>query len=191
MKNSIQNQKGIALITTLMLVVLGFGIVAIMLRLSTQETKLARLEQGYTTALDAAKGAANLFIFTVQNGSALGTPPTPPFGAAFNQSNCLKAKMTTATSGWTGAAWAGCPQANNTTSPSAISSNPTDKPDITLTLSNYTVNVKIIDTTTTVAANPQSSPCWNGCFYYTVVAQATSPDLTEHANISFIYRYDQ
>ncbi len=189
MKNSIQNQKGIALITTLMLVVLGFGVVAIMLRLSTQETKLARLEQGYTTALDAAKGATDLFIFTVQNGSALGTPPTPPFGAAFNQSNCLKAKMTTATSGWTGA---GCPQTNNTTAPSAISSNPADSPDITFTLSNnYTVNVKIIDTTMTGPGSPPSDPCRNGCYFYTVVARAASLDLSEHADISFVYRYDQ
>ena len=79
MKNPIQNQKGIALIATLMLLVLGFAVVAILFRLSTQETKLARLEQGYTTALDAAKGATDLFIFTVQNGSALGYSTDPAF----------------------------------------------------------------------------------------------------------------
>ena len=149
MINPIQNQKGIALIATLMLLVLGFAVVAILFRLSTQETKLARLEQGYTTALDAAKGATDLFIYIVQNGSALGSPPTPPFGATFNQINCLKVKMSTATSGWTGAAWAGCPQANNTTAPSAISSDPTDSPDITIPLSSYTINVKVVDNTMT------------------------------------------
>ena len=63
MINPIQNQKGIALIATLMLLVLGFAVVAILFRLSTQETKLARLEQGYTTALDAAKAGADLFIY--------------------------------------------------------------------------------------------------------------------------------
>ena len=191
MKNSIKNQKGMALIATLMLTVLGFVVVAILLRLSTQQTKLARLEQGYTAALDAAKGATDLFIFMVQNGSALGSPPTPPFGATINQVNCLKVKMSTATSGWTGAAWAGCPQANTTTAPSAISSNPTDTPDITIPFSNYTVNVKVIDNTMTGAANPQAQPCLNGCYYYTVVARATSLDLSEHADISFVYRYPQ
>lgn len=190
MKNPIQNQKGIALIATLMLVVLGFAVVAILFRLSTQETKLARLEQGYTTALDAAKGATDFFIFTVQNGSALLTPPAPPFGATFNQINCLKAKMTSATSAWNGA---GCQQTLTTTAPSAISSDPTDSPDITfqlMTPSAYTVNVKVIDTTMTPAANP-NTPCFNGCYYYTVVARAISPDSTEHADIFFVYRYDR
>ena len=188
----IQNQKGIALIATLMLVVLGFAVVAILLRLSTQQTKLARLEQGYTAALDAAKGATDLFIFTVQNGSALGSPPTPPFGATFNQSNCLKVKMSTATSGWTGAAWAGCPQANNTTAPSAISPNPADKsghdPSNVKQLHSQRQNHRQHDDW---GCQPSTTPCCNGCYYYTVVARATSPDLSEHADVSFVYRYDQ
>jgi Tfp pilus assembly protein PilX len=174
MKNPIQNQKGIALIATLMLLVLGFAVVAILLRLSTQETKLARLEQGYTTALDAAKGATDLFIFMVQNGSAQRSPPVSPFGATFNQANCLKVKLGTAqyrsdgTSAWAGVG--GCPAVTGT--------DPTVNPDVTIPLSNYTVKVKVIDTSTTEKATPQTSPCWNGCYYYTVAARATSPDLS-------------
>ena len=183
MKSRIQNQKGIALIATLMLVVLGFAVVAILLRLATQQTKLARLEQGYTAALDAAKGATDLFIFTVQNGSALGSPPTPPFGATFNQSNCLKVKMSTATSGWSGSRVGRMSTGANTTAPSAISPNPVDKPDMILPMSNnYTVNVKIIDNTLTQAAKPNTraitaatiTQSWHGLYRR---IQASMPTL--------------
>ncbi len=193
MKNPIKNQNGIALISTLMLLVLGFAVVAILFRLSTQETKLAHLEQGYSTALDAAKGATDLFIFTVQNGFALGVPPTAPFaGMAYNQVNCLQVKLTQATSepwsadpGWTAA----CPSQAN-----ATSSDPTTGYDIVLTnFNNYTVYLKVIDNTKTDAVGSTTAPCYNGCYYYTVVARAqpTTGGTNTHADVSFVYRYDQ
>lgn len=188
MRNPIQNQKGIALIATLMLMVLGFAIVAILFGLSTQETKLTRLEQGYTTALNAAKAGTDLYIYMVQNGAH--TPPNANFGTSPNNGNCLKVKMGVGniTSTWSGAQWAGCPQASTTTAPSAISSNPTDSPDITLTLSNYTVYVKVIDNWYTPKTG--AAPCAvNGCTYYTVISQAVSPDLSEHAEVLFVYRW--
>jgi Tfp pilus assembly protein PilX len=194
MKNPIQNQKGIALITTLMLLVLGFAVVAILFRLSTQETKLTRLEQDYSIALDAAKGATDLFIVIVQNGFALATPPTPVFGATYNNSSCLQTKMTNPTpwSTTSPAQWtaAGCPSATSTTAPSAISSNPTDSPDITFVLNNYTVNLKVIDNTTTTGTG--TAPCANGCYYYTVVARAQLTGGTgPQANVTFVYRYSK
>ena len=82
MINPIRNQKGIALVVTLMLLVLGFAIVAILFRLATQETKLAGLEQGYTTALDAAKAGTDLFIDMIANWVTKSTPTRIPlFGA--------------------------------------------------------------------------------------------------------------
>ena len=195
MTNTIKNQKGIALVATLMILVLGFAVVAIMFRLSTQETKLARLEQGYTTALDAAKAGTDLFIYMVQNG--VYTPPSASFGTASNQ-NCLAIKMNNSanipannwsSSSFQGQTWSsyGCPSQAN-----ATNTNPTVNPDITLTLSNYTVNVKVIDNYQSGATgNPNPNGCQNGCFYYTVVTQATSPDLKEHSDIFFVYRYDK
>ena len=95
MINPIRNQKGIALVATLMLLVLGFAVVATLFRLSTQETKLARLEQGYTTALDAAKAGTDLFIYMVQNQVFI--PPVPagagastPFGTSLNRAGAFK-----------------------------------------------------------------------------------------------------
>ncbi len=198
MKNSIQNQKGIALITILVLLVLGFAIVAILLKLAAKETKLARIEQGYSTALDAAKGATDLFIFMVNNG----LPATPPFGATYNQINCLQIKTSTATSGWTGPTWNGnaCPQSSNTTAPSAVSSNPTDSYDVIINnFNNYTVYLKVIDNTTTQGLGIANSPCYFGCYYYTVVALAQltggtgqpSGGTAQQAEVTFVYRYDQ
>ncbi len=195
MINSIQNEKGIALIATMMMLVLGFAIVAIMFRLSTQETKLATLEQGYTTALDAAKAGTDLFIYMAQN--QVNGPPSASFGTPSNQ-NCFAIKMNNsannpannwAASSYNGQTWNsyGCPTQAN-----ATSTDPTVNPDITLTFSNYTVDVKVIDNYQSAATNnPNPNGCQNGCFYYTVVTRATSPDLNEHSDILFVYRYDK
>ncbi len=197
MINPIKNQKGIALIATLMILVLGFAVVAIMFRLSTQETKLARLEQGYTTALDAAKAGTDLFIYMVQNG--VNSPPNASFGTPSNQ-NCFAIKMNNAAnnpphnppnnwsnSSYQGQAWSalGCPTQANATSP-----DPTVSPDITLTLSNYTVDVKVIDNSLTTQ-DASSATCPNGCYYYTVVSRALAPNSGEHAEILFVYRYSR
>ena len=79
MKNSIQNQKGIALITTLMLVVLGFGVVAIMLRLSTQETKLARLRTRLYNRTGCGKGRDRPFHFHCAKWIGTGHSTDPAF----------------------------------------------------------------------------------------------------------------
>jgi len=193
MIKTIQNQKGIALVATLMMLVLGFAIVAIMFRLSTQETSLARLEQGYTSALDAAKAGTDLFIYMAQNQVYI--PPVPggagagtPFGTSQNQGRCLQIKMANATSSWSlTSGWntaPACPSEAN-----ATSTDPTVSPDITLTLANYTVDLKVIDNWLTQATG--IAPCQNGCYYYTVVSRAVGPNSGENAQVTFVYRYSQ
>jgi Tfp pilus assembly protein PilX len=197
MINPIRNQKGIALIVTLMLLVLGFALVATLLRLSTQETKLAGLEQGYTSALDAAKAGTDLFIEQVQQCEASGNPlpANPPFGGTYLvNGTCLNIKMSQQTSSWTGTAgWSGgCP-----TQAQAISPFPTDSTtanyysDATLPLGNYTVYLKVIDNYQS-GPNPSYPPCQNGCYYYTVLARAQATQgSNEHADIQFVYRFDK
>lgn len=189
MKNTIKDQKGIALITTLMLLVLAFAVVAILFRLATRETQLARLEQSYATALDAAKSGADLFMFVVQNGLYAPSAQALPFNASFNNVACLRTKMGNAPGdNPPGTVWttAGCPS-------SAVDSNATDSPDITVALNNYTVSVKVIDTFVDNTKSGITTPgqCNNGCTYYTVLSTAVSPVGGQRADISFVYRYDQ
>jgi Tfp pilus assembly protein PilX len=199
MINSTRNQKGIALVATLILLVLGVGVVAILFRLSTQETKLARLEQGYTAALDAAKGGVDLFMYLVQNGAH--NPPVPsgsgsstPFGTSPLGGQCLQVKMGNSTLNWsTNANWNSSTCGSQT---QATSTNPTQSPDVTLSLVNgaitYTVNVKVIDNYLSSAVSG-SQTCPNGCYYYTVLsrAQPQGSNPGEYAEIFFVYRYSQ
>lgn len=183
MRQTLKNEKGIALVTTLMLLVLGFALVAMLLRLVTAESKLSGLEQSYATALDAAKGGTDMFIFIRQND--LDRPPggigSSPYGGS-----CFGVKMNNKTSDWTSRPeWtAGCPAL---TLAQATDPDPTSNPDATFTLSNYTVNVKVVDTIYTVNGGTPPPP---GYWYYTVNVRATAPNSGEHADISFIYRYD-
>ena len=201
MINPIRNQKGIALVVTLMMLVLGFAVVAILLRLSTQETKLTRLEQGYTTALDAAKAGADLFMGQVENSQSMFNQTLLPItGFGTINAPCLTIKMWKPTSSWTSTTgWgAGCPTLANATS--AFPSDPTDITNVTgyyndMTMplpNNYTVYVKVIDNYKTAATScsPAPCPCSLGCYYYTVLSRAQAPGSSEHADVQFVYRFD-
>ena len=185
----LKNEKGIALITTLLLLVLGFAVVVTLLRLVTAETKMSRMEQSYQTALDTAKGGADLFISMKQQytGSGvfqqpLGSNPVSPL--------CLQVKLNNPTASWD-ANWPGGVGCPTVASGNATNADPTQHADITLSLSNYNVSIKVIDTWFSSATNCGSNcPCNNGCYYYTVSVRSVAPDSNENANIYFIYRYD-
>lgn len=192
MIKSIRNQKGIALVTTLLLLVLGFAVVAILLRLTTQATKLAGLEQGYTTALDAAKAGADDFIYMVQNYVPAHTCGNPPigFGTASDNGQCLQVKLYNATASWAGNSnWDASTCGDQAQATSSDPTLITTYPDITLSLQNYKVSIKLIDTY--LSAPTDSNPCYSGCYYYTVLAWAQARGSKEHAEIQFVYRYDQ
>jgi Tfp pilus assembly protein PilX len=220
MKSSIRNQKGIALITTMMLLVLAIGVVAILFRLSTRETKLAVLEQGYTVALDAAKAGADDFMVyvqncintVVQNGGSVTTcnNPSPPnnpppgfgpttFGTSRANGACLTVKLlnptvSSPTINWsTYSNWTN--NACGTLADAQSTTLPLTNPDLTITLNTgntpYTVNVKVIDTAfSTATGNNQQYYCQKGCFYYTVIAQAQAAGSNQYAEVYFVYRFD-
>jgi Tfp pilus assembly protein PilX len=182
MKSPICNQKGIALITTLVMLVLALGVVAILLQLTTRATRLTGLQQGYTTALNQARAGADSFINTALNFNSTthtGTVPSFPPAAAPTTSTCLNTKLFTTTSAW------GCASGAAASTPDA-----TSNPDIKYTVGNDTVYIKIIDTTM-MAPNPADTACnsstsTNGCIFYTVLSTATGP--TGKATVQFVYR---
>ena len=137
MKRPIDNDRGIALLTTLMLMVLGFGLVATLLYMVTYGTKTTGLEQEYATALDAAKGGADLIINMAQR--ELFSPPNLG-GATGSSAACLEEKMTMETFGDNATGnWRSC-------SAQATTADPKASPDLTLTLANHRIYAKIIDT---------------------------------------------
>ena len=164
----VHNEKGVALLTTLMLMVLGFGVVTTLLYLVTQGTRTTRLEQGYATALDAAKGGADIIINMMEN--ELFSAPALASTVSSNAS-CLEEKLTNPTSDDNSSAnWPSC-----TGQPT--SSDPQTDPDLTLTLANRQVFVKIIHTTKT-----------NINFLYLINVRAQIPGSQEHVEISFLFQ---
>lgn len=169
MESRRHKEEGFALLTTLMLMVLGFGIVSTLLYMITQSTKTTRLGQAYTTALDAAKGGADLIINMMEN--ELFTPPSLAGAKLEVSPDCIEEKLTQATLGDNGTAnWSTC-------SDNSTSWDPRKVPDLTLTLANHQVSVKIIHTTITST---------NILYLVNVIAQL--PDRREHVEISFLYQ---
>lgn len=168
MRPLIQDNKGFALLTTLMLMVLGFGIVVTLLYMITQSTKTTRLGQKYAVALDAAKGGADIIIHMMEN--ELFSPPTLA-GAVGINADCLEEKLTQSTLGDNATSnWPSCDD-------QATTSDPKTAPDLTLTLANHLIYVKVIHTTKT-----------NTNFLYLVNVRAEIPGSQEHAEISFLYQ---
>jgi Tfp pilus assembly protein PilX len=181
MKNPIRNQKGLALVTTLVMLVLALGVVAILLQLTTRATRLTGLQQGYTTALNAARAGAEVFMTTALNFNTTTQQCTLPSfsGQSLTAYGCLNTKLNTNTSNWNCAAHA------NATTPDA-----TSYPDIQYTSGPCTVYIKII-ATSLMARNSNDTACnstntTTGCKYYTVLSTATSP--TGKATVQFVYR---
>ncbi|HIJ79892.1 MAG: hypothetical protein OEY01_14985 [Desulfobulbaceae bacterium] len=62
------NEKGIALVTTLLMGLIAMGLVAIAFFLATTSTEMSGIEKRYITELDAAKGAAQYIMTDLRAG---------------------------------------------------------------------------------------------------------------------------
>jgi|ERR1039457_1861330 hypothetical protein len=143
------NNKGFALITSLMLTLISLTIVMALLYMITQGTQQSGQNKKYRTALEASYGGAELFTkdilpFVLKNYSSTtfmtDIASNSNFGAVnivVGNQKCLQVKLKNATSGWG--------TCNNTADP-AVS------PDLTFTMPAstngipFTVYSKIVDT---------------------------------------------
>ena len=199
-------EKGIALVTALLLTLIGLAIILAAIYFVMQGTKVSGFQKRYATALEASNGGVEIMtkeiIGKTIGGAGLSTLGT--YGGMLLASvndTCFTAKMTTATNSWS--ASAAC---NNV----SLSFDPTVSPDITLTLNgaggsaNFSVYTKVVDTvignseTSGIALQgagvvqsssgiitPQHFP-----YIYRVEVQGqrqTNPD--EKANLSAVYAY--
>ncbi|MGD0282732.1 MAG: hypothetical protein ABSB95_10255 [Dissulfurispiraceae bacterium] len=138
-----KNQKGIALVTALLLTLIGLAIILAAVYFVTQGTKMSGFQKKYATALEASHGGVEIItkeiIPKTIGGTALSSLGT--FSSMLSENTtdaCFTAKLTTATNSW----GASC----------SSTLDPTNNPDITLTLNgvgsqpNLTVYAKIVDT---------------------------------------------
>ena len=146
----LRNERGIALITALLMTLLALGIVAAVLYMVTQGIQVSAASKRYKTALEASHGGLEIFakdiITQIYTGTASSqvTSAFSSINLSFGAySSCLKQKITTPTAQW-----------NTTTvcGSNAKTINPQLYPDATFTLkgvttgTNYKAYVQIVDT---------------------------------------------
>jgi len=146
--NIVSNNKGVALVTSLMLTLISLTIVMALLYMITRGTQMSAQNKKYKTSLEATYGGTEIvtkdvFPLVLRNYSstALNAQISSNFGSinmtVVTTQNCLQSKLTKATANW----------------PSGCSNVPDPKksPDMTFSLSAVTgspfiVYSKIIDT---------------------------------------------
>ncbi len=139
----VRNERGMALVTSLLLMLIALAITMALLYLLVWQTKLSGAHKRYKTALEASQGGVE--IFAKQVIPQVFTNFTSGMGAQFNlvwngsNPSCLSYKLNNATASWGSACGA--------------DSNPYDATknwDVTFNLpgtqSNYSVYAKIVDT---------------------------------------------
>jgi len=202
--NLLKNEKGIALITTLMLTLLSMMVSMALLYILTMDISQTGMHKRYKTALEAAAGGSQIVLREIlpqilQNydSSSLQTDIQSAFSdvkLTITDSECLRKKLTTATGSWNTA----CSQ----------TLDPISVPDMTLRLTPtagtpYTVYAKVIDTIqgnsdlsglqldgdgvtqSQSVITPQSIPY----IYRLEVRGERSTNANEQARLSVLYSY--
>jgi hypothetical protein len=160
----LRNEKGIALVTTLLLMAFGVGLSALVAYSLATSLKMSGNRLDYQRALQAAKAGEEAVKAMV-----LFEESAPD--AIFSSSNvwdagCLEDKLNHSSNHWSA-----CGEPSK--SPDA-----TEAPDITFVQGPYNVRVKIIDTRQTSTH-----------YYYTILSRAESP-RGNTAEVLFVYRLE-
>jgi hypothetical protein len=141
----LQNERGIALVTALMLSLLALAIILALLYVISQGTRTSGASKRYKSALEASYGGVDVFTkaFIPQlSGSSTPNLNSILVGAAptSGDTNCIQDKMTKISKDW------------GACSSAAKSANPKDTPDTTFSLRgqagqpNFNIFAKIVDT---------------------------------------------
>jgi hypothetical protein len=170
----LSGERGVALISTLCLMVLGLGMVLTLYYTVTQGVKVAGSASRYATALDAAKGGAEFLTWAIQEGNTSpGAIGIAGLTVSAQTPDCLREKYENESSQ---ANWANCTPYDNATNP-----NPAVPPaDLMFSLAGYNVSAKIIDTKMT-----------DDYYFYTIVARAQSANSNDRADVQVLYRLEK
>src|ERR1700686_3440177 len=103
---SLRNERGVALITALLLTMIALAITMALLYMVTWQTKLSGEHRRYKTAIEASQGGADIFakqifasIFSNMSGPQL-IARFPGLITNKATDNCLRAKISSDSSGW-------------------------------------------------------------------------------------------
>jgi hypothetical protein len=148
MNKFLQNNKGIALVTSLMLTLITLTMVMALLYMVTQSTRVSGATKRYKTSLEASYGGSELFVkdilpYLLQNfeSPTLAALTAYTFGSVnlqiITSQQCLQSKLTLPSGKWP----VGC----------SNSSSPKESPDLTFNLLSstanpYTIYSKIVET---------------------------------------------
>ena len=143
MKN-LRNERGIALVTALLLTLISLAVIMALLYMITWQTRLSGAHKRYRTAIEASQGGAEIFAKQVipqifANNTTAGLSAYLGMNVVAGSSPCLVAKINTPTAQW----GAKC-------DPDGNPYDPTAKPDLRFTLqgaqTDFNVFAKIVDT---------------------------------------------
>jgi hypothetical protein len=95
---TLRNERGVALITSLLLTMIALAIILALLYYLEQGIKLSAAHKRYQNALDASYGASE--VFTKQIIPSLLTGATLPAGLSVNDATCLSWKLSNPPSQW-------------------------------------------------------------------------------------------
>lgn len=165
MREKLSDQTGVALVSTLMMMVLVTGVLAVLVFATTTGTKVSRMEGVYTNCLEAAKGGGEVVISMLLHELQ---SPDGVLNATVDNSTCLKQKMERETSKWFSCA------------ADSKSSDPYQKPDVVFDLENIRIRAKITDTRQTADYR-----------YYNIVVAADDMRTKERAQVSFLYELER
>jgi len=176
------NNKGIALVTALMLTLITLVIILGVMFIITQNIKLGAAQKRYRNAIEASYGGVDIVVqdiipklFTNISTSALRTSFSN-INMGFGSSACIRQKLMNKSTAWTTC--------------TDLSINPRRQPDVTFNLSgvsgqNFTVYSKIVDTVPGVVYQtaPPGSPLLGG--------GVTEPSAGTTMNLAhYVYRVE-
>lgn len=199
------NDRGIALVTVLVLSAIALIIMAGLIYIVTVGTQVSGIEKRYKTALEAAAGGADV---TFQVIAARGNNPFDPTITTllsferFNL-NCLLDKMRNATYKGATFNWSNC--AGFSSKATSLVIDPTDSQsyDLRFDLGSYRVYAKIVDTVEgnsggdeglikggVVESNPGEVAVMSIPYLYTIEIMSQKIDNpAERAKLSVLYEY--
>ncbi len=181
MKRIIASNKGVALFMALILGLVSVMFLSALLYMISTGTRMSGLERTYSTAVEAARGGADIVCRLLRRGGVDVQDLVNATWVSVSNEQCLSEKLETITT-----YWSHCPSYGNCTPTDFDDFNDIiDCSDVQTTAGAYNVYIKIVDTKSYINGNGDT------CYIYTVhVLSRSNDDPNDKAWITFLYRVE-